>query len=334
METGLSRAALGRSAPVAPATARLLPWFAVLAVAALPLLPFANKYVEAAVVRALIFIALGQAWNVVAGIGGQLSLGHGVFLGLGSYATGILFNLFGISPWLGVWAGALVSLAVALVMGAMTLRMRGIFFALATVAVSLAFDQLAHHYVDLTGGDNGLALRFVGTSLWAAQSRTPAPFVYAGLAFVVLYLWITRLILASRFGLEMRAVRDDEIAAGAAGVRVFRTKLLGFLASAAMTALAGGLYMQFYQAIDPESAFGLGQAIQLQLPALIGGLGTAWGPVVGGALMILLSEATNWGATKAGMVGVDILVYGLVLLLVVLWAPQGIVGMLAPRRRR
>jgi branched-chain amino acid transport system permease protein len=91
--------------------------------------------------------------------------------------------------------------------------------------------------------------------------------------------------------------------------------------------------MQFYQAIDPESAFGLGQAIQLQLPALIGGLGTAWGPIIGGGLMVVLSEATNWGATRLGMVGVDILVYGLVLLLVVLWAPQGIVGMLSRRRR-
>ena len=150
--------------------------------------------------RALIFIALGQAWNIVAGIGGLLSLGHGVFLGLGCYATGILFNDLGIPPWIGVWAGVLVSLAVALVMGRMTLRMRGVFFALATVAVSLAFDQLARHYVDLTGGDNGLALNFLGNSLWAVQSRSPAPFLYAGSSFVVIYYWITRWILAAASG--------------------------------------------------------------------------------------------------------------------------------------
>ena len=204
------------------------PLIPIAIVAALPALPFVNNYILAATVRALIFIALGQAWNIVAGIGGQLSLGHGVFLGLGCYVTGILFNELGVPPWIGVWAGVLVSLAVALVMGSMTLRMRGVFFALATVAVSLAFDQLARHYVDLTGGDNGLALKFLGNSLWAMQSRWPGPFVYAGLVFVILYYWITRIILASRFGLEMRAVRDDEIAAAAAGVRVFRTKLLGF----------------------------------------------------------------------------------------------------------
>ena len=310
------------------------PLLPIAVVAALPALPFVNNYLLAATVRALIFIALGQAWNIVAGIGGQLSLGHGVFLGLGCYVTGILFNDLGVPPWIGVWAGALVSLAIALVMGSMTLRMRGVFFALATVAVSLAFDQLARHYVDLTGGDNGLALKFLGNSLWALQSRSPAPFVYAGLGFVIVYYLITQRILASRFGLEMRAVRDDETAAAAAGVRVFRTKLAGFLVSAAMTALAGGLYMQFYQAIDPESAFGLGQAIQLQLPALIGGLGTAWGPILGGALMIVLSEFTNWGATRLNLIGVDILVYGLVLLIVVLWAPQGVVGVLFRGRKR
>ena len=285
--------------------ALLLP---VALIALLPLLPFINNYIVAATVRALIFISLGQAWNIVAGIGGLLSLGHGVFLGLGCYTTGILFNQLGIPPWIGVFGGIALSVAVALLMGSMTLRMRGVFFALATVAMSLALDQLARHYVDLTGGDNGLALRFIGNSWWAAQARTPEPFLYAALILVIAYYSITRWILASRFGLEMQSVRDDEVAAAAAGVAVFRTKLLGLLVSAAMTALAGGIYVQFYMAIDPEAAFGLAQAIQLQLPALIGGLGTALGPIIGGAVMIFLSELTNWGGSKLGIVGIDILV--------------------------
>jgi branched-chain amino acid transport system permease protein len=296
-------------------------------VAALPLIPFVNNYIIAATVRALIFISLGQAWNVVAGIGGQLSLGHGVFLGLGCYTTGILFNRYGIPPWIGGWAAMLLSLAVAFVMGSMTLRMRGVFFALATVAVSLALVQLSRHFVDLTGGADGLALKFIGNSLWAMQARSPTPFLYAALAFVIAYYWLTRWILSSSFGLEMQAVRDDEVAAAAAGVAVFRTKLLGFMLSAAMTSLAAVLYMQYYMAIDPEAAFGLSQAIQLQLPALLGGLGTAIGPIVGGAVMVFLSEVTNWGSTKIGVEGLDILVYGLMLLVVILRAPNGIVGM-------
>jgi branched-chain amino acid transport system permease protein len=127
----------------------------------------------------------------------------------------------------------------------------------------------------------------------------------------------------------MQAVRDDEVAAAAAGVAVFRTKLVGFLLSAALTSLAAVLYMQYYMAIDPEAAFGLSQAIQLQLPALLGGLGTALGPVIGGALMIFLSEVTNWGSTKFGVEGADILVYGLMLLVVILRAPKGLIGLIA-----
>ncbi|MFL6796910.1 MAG: branched-chain amino acid ABC transporter permease [Xanthobacteraceae bacterium] len=305
----------------------------IVIVAALPVLPFVNNYLIAATVRALIFISLGQAWNIVAGIGGQLSLGHGVFLGIGCYSTGILFNRYGIPPWVGGWAGVLLAAAAALIMGCMTLRMRGVFFALATVAVSLALVQLSRHFVDLTGGADGLALRFFGDSLWAMQARTPAPFLYGSLVLVVAYYCITRWILASRLGLEMQAVRDDEVAAAASGVAVFRTKLVGFMASAAMTAFAAVLYMQFYMAIDPEAAFGLGQAIQLQLPALIGGLGTAAGPIIGGAVMIFLSEVTNWAGAKVGIAGLDILIYGLMLLLVVLRAPRGVVGWFSALRR-
>ena len=312
----------------------LLMLLPVAIVAVLPLLPFVNDYIIAATVRALIFITLGQAWNVVAGIGGLLSLGHGVFLGLGAYTTGILFNRYGIPPWIGVWAGAAIAMVFALVMGSMTLRMRGVFFALATVAMSLALVQVTRHFVDLTGGSDGLALKFNGNSFWAMQARTPAPFLYAGLVMVAIYYGITRWILKSRFGLEMMAVRDDEVAAAAAGVSVFRTKMLGFLLSAMMTAVAGTLYMQFYMAIDPEAAFGLSQAIQLQLPALLGGLGTAWGPIIGGAVMLFLSEVTNLGATKLEITGLDILVYGCMLLFVVLRAPKGIVGFFTEKRRK
>src|SRR5262249_6293873 len=239
-----------------------------------------------------------------------------------------LFNQYGIPPWLGVWGGVVLSLLVALVMGSMTLRMRGVFFALATVAASLAMVQISRHFVDLTGGADGLALKFFGNSWWAAQSRTPTPFVYASLAIVTLYYWITRWILNSKFGLEMQAVRDDEGAAAAAGVAGVRTKMPVLLVSAAIAAFAASLDMHVYMARDREGAFGHSQAMQLQLPALIGGLGTAWGPIIGGAIMIFLSEVTNWGGTKVGISGIDILVYGLMLLVVVLYAPKGVVGTL------
>jgi branched-chain amino acid transport system permease protein len=294
--------------------------------AALPLYFGGDSYAVRIAVRALLFIALGQSWNVVAGIGGQLSLGHGVFFGVGAYSTAILFNKLGLTPWVGAWLGVVVALAVAGLMGAATFRLRGVYFALATVVISLGCEKLARHFIDFTGGDAGLAVRFMGDSLWAAQSRGPLPFFVASMTLVVLYYALTCWLLRSKFGYQLQAIRDDEEAAAASGVSVFRTKMLGLLLSAGMTALAGSFYVQFYLAIDPGAAFGLSQAIQIQLPALIGGLGTAGGPVLGGAIMIAVAELTNWLSARTAIHGLDILAYGTILLVVVMFVPGGIFG--------
>src|SRR5271157_4252929 len=329
-DTSTPAASVARASPRRTRTAVSLPAVLlvalVAAVATLPLWPFANNYIVALAVRTLLFIALGQAWNVIAGIGGMLSLGHGLFFGLGAYATGLLFNSFGLTPWLGLFPAMAIAAAAGLLVGLVTGHLRGIYFALATVVMSLAFEKLARYFVDLTGGDTGLSVTFRGDAPWAMQWRGPTAFLFLSLAVVVIYYLATRAILRSRFGLELQAVRDDEGAAAASGVNTFRTKLLGLMLSAAMTALVGTLYMQFYLNIDPSTAFGLFQAIQIQLPALIGGLGTAGGPVIGGALMILVSEAANIASGKLNLQGVDVLIYGLVLLLVVMRAPLGIIG--------
>ena len=306
----------------------------VLFVACVPLLPFANNYVIAIMVRALLFIALGQAWNIIAGIGGQMSLGHGVFFGIGADATGLLFNDLGITPWFGMWAAAALAAFVALIIGIITFRLRGIYFALATVVISLAFEKLSRFYAGLTGGDTGLAITFRGTAPEVMQWREPQAFMWITLVVVVVYFLITRWLLKGDFGLSLQAVRDDEEAAASAGVNVYRTKILAFLLSAVMTSLAGTLHLQFYSSIDPGTAFGLGQAIQIQLPALIGGLATAGGPVIGGVIMIVLSEVTNIASGKLDLPGVDVLAYGLVLLFIVFKAPAGVLGLITSRRLR
>ena len=300
-------------------------------IALLPLAPFTNAYHISVIVRALTFIMLGQAWNVIAGIGGQLSLGHGVFFGVGAYAVAFLFNDYGISPWIGLWFAIAVSIVLALIIGLATFRSRGVYFALATVAISLGFEKVARFLTELTGGDAGLAVNFRGSAPWVMQFREPAAFLWIDLVVVVCFYAYTRWLLSSRFGLRLQAVRDDEDAAAASGVNVLGTKLAGLSVSAAMTALAGVLHVQFYLAIDPGTAFGLFQGIQIQLPALIGGLGTAFGPIIGGAIAILLSEITNWWATVSDMHGADTLVYGVVLLVVVLYAPGGVMGALRKR---
>jgi branched-chain amino acid transport system permease protein len=294
----------------------------------LPAWPVANNYILAIAVRALLFIALGQSWNVIAGIGGQLSLGHGVFFGVGAYATGMLFVAFGVTPWLGLFAGIGVALVVAAVMGAVTFHLRGIYFALATVVISLGFERVVRFYAALTGGDTGLSVPFRGTAPELMQWRNPTAFVYLSLAAVVLFYAGTRALLRSRLGFALQAVRDDEEAASAAGVNVYRTKMLGLILSAGMTALVGALYVQFYLSIDPGTAFGLGESIQIQLPSLIGGLGTAGGPVIGGALMIVANEVSNIISSRYGLQGADVLIYGALLLAVTIRAPQGILGAL------
>jgi branched-chain amino acid transport system permease protein len=304
----------------------------VLVVASLPLLPFANSYLLAIVVRILLFVALGQAWNVIAGIGGQMSLGHGVFFGIGAYATGMFFNSLNISPWVGGLLAVVISAFVALLVGAVTFRLRGIYFALATVVISLAFEKITRYYAAVTGGDTGLAIDFRGTEPMVMQWREPAAFLWIALVLVTCYFVATKWLLRSEFGLALQAVRDDEEAAASSGVNVQRIKLIAFILSAAMTSLAGTLHLQFYLTIDPGTAFGLSQAIQIQLPALIGGLATAGGPVIGGAIMVLLSEGTNILSSRMGLHGVDVLVYGLILLLIVLKAPTGILGLFKKKR--
>lgn len=303
----------------------------VAAVALLPLAPFANAYIISVAVRALTFIMLGQAWNVIAGIGGQLSLGHGVFFGVGAYCVALLFNDFGITPWLGLFVAVAVAVLLAILIGLATFRSRGVYFALATVAISLGFEKVARFLTEFTGGDAGLAVIYRGSAPGVMQFHDPQAFLWIDLIVVVAYYLFTRRLLASRFGLRLQAVRDDEDAAAASGVNVLGTKLAGLAVSAGMTALAGVLHVQFYLSIDPGTAFGLFQAIQIQLPALIGGLGTAFGPVLGGGIAIMLSELTNWWATVADVHGADTLVYGIVLLVVVLFAPLGVLGLFRSR---
>lgn len=296
----------------------------MLAVGSAPYWPFTNDYVTGIIVRILLFVALGQAWNVAAGIGGQLSLGHGIFFGIGAYVTALLFNDFGVTPWLGGLAAIALALVVALVISLSTVRLRGVYFALGTIVISLGFEKLARYAVDITGGDTGLPVLFRGDAPELMQWRTPGPFLWLSLLVVIAFYLLTRRLLRSRFGFAMQAVRDDEAAAAAAGVDVARTKLLGLLLSAAMTGLVGTVYVQFYMTIDPATAFGLFQAIQIQLPSLIGGLGTAVGPIIGGTVMVLAGEVTNAVSTTFGVSGFDVLVYGLLLLAVVMRAPDGL----------
>ena len=269
-------------------------------------------------VQVLIWGALASAWNISAGYAGGLSLGHAAFLGVGAYTSTLLFLELGISPWLGMIAGAAFAGVLGLLLGALTFRLRGPFFVLATLAFGVVVNILAVNLRGITRGAAGLVVPFDGgweNMLFASLEA----YWYVGLALVALVVGITLWIERSRFGYYLVAIREDEDAARSVGVRVVRWKLVAASLSAALTALAGTVYAQFVQYIDPSSTTRFELSVQIALIAIVGGMGTAWGPLLGAIIIIPLGEILR---VEVGG-GPALMVYGFLLVVIVLAAPRG-----------
>ncbi len=312
------------------ARSKTLPWkriglFAagMLALLIIPIL-IGNQFVSHIFVTIFIFAGLSTAWNIVGGYAGQLSLGHAIFYGIGAYAGIILMNL-GISPWLGMFVGAAVSMVVAVAISYPCFRLRGPFFSLATIAFLEVFRVLALHFRELTGGATGLMipLKF-GWEWMVFRDRTPGLLIAFGMLMVA--LGVAWWIRSHRLGFYLVATRERESAAQAAGVSTVKVRLIAVAASAALTAMIGTFHAMYLTFIDPSSVFSLTTSIQIAMFALIGGIGTIFGPLVGALFLVPLSElARGWlGAQALGLHG---FVYGIVLVLVVLFMPNGIVGL-------
>ncbi|CAH1650414.1 MAG: branched-chain amino acid ABC transporter ATP-binding protein/permease [Chelatococcus sp.] len=277
-------------------------------------------------VTLFIFAALSTAWNIVGGFAGQLSLGHAIFYGLGAYVGIILMNM-GITPWLGMFAGAAVSVIVAIAISYPCFRLRGPFFALATIAFLEVFRVVALHFRDLTGGATGLMipLKF-GWEWMVFRERLPPLIIAFGMLLVCLAVaWWIR---SHRIGFQLVATRERESAAKAAGVNTVKVRLIAVSVSAALTAMVGTFHAMYLTFIEPAAMFSLPLSIQIAMFALIGGIGTVFGPLLGAVLLVPISEvARGWlGAHALGLHG---FVYGAVLILVVLFMPNGLMGLLA-----
>ncbi len=285
-------------------------------------------------VQVLIWGALASAWNLSAGYAGGLSLGHAAFLGVGAYTSTLLFLELDISPWLGMFAGAGVAGLLGLVLGAITLRLRGPFFVLATLAFGFVVHILAVNLRDLTRGAAGLVIPFDGgweNMLFASLEA----YWYVGLGLVAVVVGITLWLERSRFGYYLTAIRENEDAARSVGVKVVRWKIVAAALSAALTAVAGTVYAQFVQYIDPDSTTEFELSVQIALIAIVGGMGTAFGPLLGAVVIIPLGEVLR--AELGG--GPSLMVYGALLVTIVLAAPRGALPWLqqlvrAARRRR
>ena len=313
--------------------ARLAVAIALLGAALLVPVVVTLPYPRDVLIRIFLFATLAQAWNILAGYCGQISLGHAIFFGTGAYTSGMFVVNDVASPWLAMVAGALLAVAFSQLIGAPVFRLRGHYFAIATIAVGEIVHILAVN-LELIGAARGLYIPIKRPdSLVNFQfHQSKAVYYYIVLGLLVVGLVITRLIERSRLGYYFRAVREEQDAAASLGVRVARTKRVAFAISAALTAACGTFYAQYVLFIDPESVFPLSLSILICLIAVLGGVGTLWGPLVGAAVLIPLGEATRiylGGTGKA----LDLVIYGALIMVVSVLQPAGLVG-IARRFRR
>ena len=293
--------------------------------AALAMVPlFGSNLVINFLVTALIVALAAQGWNILGGIGGQISFGHAAFFGTGAYVTELLQLRFGLNAWLAALAGVVAGAAIGWAIGAAVFRarLRGSYFALVTLAFAEVLRILANA-LDVTGGAAGLLLKLQpGAAHFQFQSR--AVFAWIAIAMVGLVLMVTRHITRSRFGAQLVAVRENEDAARALGVDIIATKLRAITLSAGITASAGVLYAQYFLYLDAQIGYGTWISIEALLAGIIGGVGTVAGPVIGALALHGLGELTKGFA--GSITGVDLVIFGLLLVAAVAFAPSGIVG--------
>ena len=305
----------------------------VAAALALAVPPFASPYVVHILVLILFFAYLGTAWNILGGYAGQFSFGHAAFFGLGAYTSTLLLVRAGVSPWLGFWAGGLVAAAFGCFAGYLAFRygLRGPYFALVTLAFAEMLRLIAVNWMGI-GGPMGILIPLPpgGDSWWRLQFREKLPYYYVMLGLLALVLWLTRRLERSRLGYTLAAIRENEDAAEASGVDTQRAKLAAMALSSFLTALGGTFYAQYFSFVDPTLAFGVPVSVEILLRPIVGGPGTLVGPLLGSLVLTPLSELTRWAIR--GRPGVDVMIYGAILVLVITFLPRGLVGALRVRR--
>ena len=324
--------------PTSPVPRRQLPGGAVLlgllllAALSFPYL-FQLPYHRDVVIKLYLFAMLAQAWNILAGYCGQVSLGHAVFFGAGAYTSSIWQTAWGGSPWVGLAAGIVIAVALSLAIGYPCFRLRGHYFAIATIAVGEIVHTLAINW-EFIGGARGLTLPIRKDSLADFQFATAKyPYYYIILGLLILCLLASWWIERARVGYYLRAIKEDSDAAQSLGVPITRYKLIAMAVSAGFVAAGGTFYAQYVLYIDPDSVLPLSLSILVCVLAVIGGVGTLWGPLVGSAILIPLSEFTRvkFGGTGSA---VDLLIYGALLTSVAVFQPAGLVGLVQRLRRR
>ena len=309
---------------------------AMLALALLVLPVIASNYLISVVTLILFFAFTGQAWNVMMGFAGQLSLGHSLYVGVGAYASAALFVHFGIGPWAGIWLSVVLCVAFGCAIGFLAFRfgISGVYFALLTIAFA-EFTRIGFDHLDWTGGPGGLFLKVAQRDqIDLANFRgPPAMYYYAILALAAGAFAACAWLLRSRAGYYWQAIRENEEAAQALGINTFRYKMIAVLISSAMTAVSGVFFAFYYNNLFPEQIFHISRSIEIILGPIIGGIGTLFGPVLGAFVLTVLADSITEILAVFGVEipGVKQVFYGVVLLGVVMFLPNGIWPALAKK---
>ena len=295
-----------------------------------------NDYLLTVLVLILYFAYTGQAWNVMMGFAGQLSLGHALYVGLSSYVAAMLFTRLGVGPWVGLLAAIPLAAACGAIVGYLAFRFRvaGVYFAILTIAFA-EFARIGFDNWGFVNASSGLFLpvkQYAHNDLWQLRG-SPTMFYYVILAATVLVFVLCHVLIHRRIGYFWLAIREDEEAARAAGIDTFRYKMYAVMVSAAVTSFAGVFYAFFYNNLFPEQVFSISRSIEIILGPIIGGIGTLFGPILGAFVLTGLAETLNAIMSTFGLElpGARQVFYGVCLLLVVVALPDGVWPPLARR---
>jgi branched-chain amino acid transport system permease protein len=299
------------------------------ALVALPVLVQAS-YWRGLIVLSLLYAGLSQGWNVLGGYCGQISLGHALYFGIGAYTSTLLFTRLGIPPTLGLFVGGALAAGAALLIGWPCFRLSGHYYAIATLVFGLMALLLVQNWAFVNAA-MGITIPFRHQSWIDLQFRIAVlPFYYAMLIYAALAWIVAWVVEGSRWGFYWRAVKDDVPASRSLGVRVFPSKMAAAAISGAITGIGGALYAQYVGFIDPASTFGLSLSVLIALPAVVGGVGTLWGPLLGAAVLIPVQQlSVAWLGGAGG--GVDLMIYGALIMGLALARPQGLVSLFGVR---
>ena len=280
-----------------------------------------------------LYSTMGLAWNLIGGYAGQISLGHAIFFGTGAYTSTLMLMKLGITPWLGMLVGGLLSMGIAFVIGYPCFKLAGHYFAIATIAIGEIAMVLMINW-DWAGSAVGLTLPILEEGLWNFEFHTTkAPYYYIAFGIMVFALLVTYGVDRSKLGFYFKAIKGDLEGARSLGINTHRYKFYALALSAFLTSICGSFYAQYVLFIDPDSTFPLLLSIILCLVATLGGVGTIIGPVIGAAILIPISEFTRIYLGGGGK-GTDLILYGFLIMIISIYQPFGVIGIAKRLRKR